>query len=93
MLLFMCRMLDELVDLEKSVDRLSDQMIVAENNLKRLQDSQVMLEKQIQLKSNSIQIDHDHLTRHRASIPNTIRLQGHFWSWLASTNFSPVIVC
>ncbi|TPP56496.1 Tektin a1 [Fasciola gigantica] len=70
-------MLDELVDLEKSVDRLSDQMIVAENNLKRLQDSQVMLEKQIQLKMNSIQIDHDHLTRHRAAIPNTIRLQGH----------------
>ncbi|VDP70501.1 unnamed protein product [Echinostoma caproni] len=71
-------MLDELVDLEHSVDRLTDQLVTAENNLKRLQDNQMMTEKQIQSKMNSIQIDHDHLTRHRACFPSTIRLQGHF---------------
>ncbi|KAF5403870.1 Tektin-4 [Paragonimus heterotremus] len=70
-------MLDELVDLEKMLDRLNDQMIVTETNLKRLHDNQMMLEKQIQSKQHAIQVDCNHLVRHRAVFPDAVRLQGH----------------
>lgn len=69
-------MLDELVTLEQTLDRLNDQLIVAETNLKRLQDNQMMIEKQIQAKQHAIQIDRDHVVRHRAAFPNAIQLQG-----------------
>ncbi|KAF8563524.1 hypothetical protein P879_07625 [Paragonimus westermani] len=69
-------MLEELVGLENMLDRLNDQMLVAETNLKRLHDNQLILEKQIQSKQHAIQVDRDHLVRHRAVFPNAIRLQG-----------------
>ncbi|KER33028.1 hypothetical protein T265_00940 [Opisthorchis viverrini] len=71
-------MLDELVDLEKILDRLNDQLVVAETNLKRLQDNQMMLEKQVQSKQHAIQVDRDHVVRHREVFPNAIHLQGHY---------------
>nr|CAH8873812.1 unnamed protein product [Trichobilharzia regenti] len=69
-------MLDELATIQKTVDDLRDQLVVSENRLKNLQDDQMILEKQIQMKQNSIQIDHDHCVNHRMVYPNVLRLQG-----------------
>ncbi|BHF75319.1 Tekt4p [Sparganum proliferum] len=70
-------MLDELTDIQNSIDRLRDKLNLSENNLKHLQDTQLMLEKEIHMKNNSIQVDKDHCVRHRMSFPDAVRLQGH----------------
>ncbi|VDN16617.1 unnamed protein product [Dibothriocephalus latus] len=77
--LFLCgsSMLDELTDIQNSIDRLRDKLNLSENNLKHLQDTQLMLEKEIHMKNNSIQVDKDHCVRHRMAFPDAVRLEGH----------------
>ncbi|VDD79394.1 unnamed protein product [Mesocestoides corti] len=70
-------MLDEMHNIQVTIDKLRDQLALTENNLKHLQDTQLMLEKEIHMKNVSIQVDKDHCARHRMAFPSAIRLRGH----------------
>ncbi|CUT99135.1 tektin a1 [Echinococcus multilocularis] len=70
-------MLDEMHNVEETIDKLRNQLSNTENNLRHLQDEQMALEKQIHMKNASIQVDRDHCARHRMHFPASTRLRGH----------------
>lgn len=70
-------MLDEMHNIQETIDKLRNQLSNTENNLKHLQDEQMALEKQIHMKNSSIQVDRDHCARHRMYFPAATRFRGH----------------
>ncbi|KAM7536380.1 hypothetical protein Aperf_G00000083098 [Anoplocephala perfoliata] len=69
--------LNELHDLEETLDQLESQILKSSEKLKHLQDEQLILERQIHMKNSSIQVDKEHCARHRQRFPAALRLRGH----------------
>lgn len=70
-------MLNEVHDLEATLDQLESQILKNSEKLKHLQDEQLILERQIHMKNSSIQVDKEHCARHRQRFPGALRLRGH----------------
>ncbi|XP_067936957.1 tektin-4-like [Watersipora subatra] len=71
------KLIDEVAEIQKSIDALVAQLQDAEASLKQLQDDRMTLEKEIAIKKNSIFIDKNKCMTHRTRYPTTLKLQGY----------------
>ena len=71
------RLIEEVAEIQKSIDALTAQLQDAEASLKQLQDDRMTLEKEISIKKNSIFIDKNKCMTHRTRYPTSTKLQGY----------------
>jgi len=71
------RLIEEVAEIQKSIDALTAQLHDAEASLKQLQDDRMTLEKEISIKKNSIFIDKNKCMTHRTRYPTSMKLQGY----------------